>query len=279
MTVSQYENSRARGNPVNLYLFTYGQLANAYYAYTDAEQPISYLGKTYQPLPIDRDQLNASGSLDKTALKIRVPRGCDVSELFRIYPPNQVVTLVISQGHLTDAVPQFLVVWTGRTISRDVQGDTTEFTCEPIATSLRRSGLRRNYQYGCPHALYGDRCKANKGAARVQSPLISFGSSNLTFNNNWFLPFAESHFIGGLAEWVNNQNGEREIRTILKITAGVTLELSGIVRGLSAGQTIDLFKGCARTMAGCNTHNNIQNFGGQPWIPTKNPISGISPFG
>jgi hypothetical protein len=277
MTVDQYENSRSRGEPINLYLFTYGQLPNAYYGYTDCEHQISYLGKTYNPIPIDRDKLTSSGTLDKTAFRMRLPRGLPISDLFRVYPPNQVVTLVLMQGHANDAVPQYLVCWTGRVVSSDIKGDQIEFTCEPVATSMRRSGLRRNYQYGCSHALYGPRCNANKAAAQVIQAVVSATAYSVTLPNNWFSPFQESHFLGGLAEWVNTDTGEREIRTILKIT-GTVIDLSGIVRGLGSGGSIELFKGCDRTMAGCNTHNNIHNFGGQPWIPTKNPIVGPSPF-
>lgn len=278
MTVNQYEQSRSRGNPVNLYEFTYGQLANAYYGYTDAEQQIVHLGKTYIPIPIDRDKLASSGTLDKTAFRVRLPRGLPIADLFRVYPPNQVVTLIVRQGHYNDAIPEYLVCWSGRVMSCDIKGDEFEFTCEPVATSMRRSGLRRNYQYSCPHALYGNMCNANKAAAKVTAIITSATAYAVVLPNNWFVPFAESNFLGGLAEWVNTDNGEREIRTILAITAGTTLQLSGIVRGIGSGGSIDLFKGCARTMAGCNTHNNIHNFGGQPWIPTKNPIVGPSPF-
>lgn len=278
MSVNNYENSKSRGNPVNLYEFTYGQLANAYYGYTDAEQQIEYLGKSYVPIPIDRDKLSSSGTLDKTAFRLRVPRSLPIAELFRVYPPNQVVTLILRQGHYSDPVPEYLVCWAGRVISCDIKGDELEFTCEPVATSMRRSGLRRNYQYGCPHALYGNMCNASKAAAKVTRAAVSVSSYAITLPNNWFNPFAENHFIGGLAEWINEDNGEREIRTILKITAGVTVELSGVVRGISSGGSIELFKGCARNMEGCNTHDNIHNFGGHPWIPTKNPIVGPSPF-
>lgn len=277
MTVNQYEQSRSRGQPVNLYLFTYGQLPNAYYGYTDAEQPITHDSKIYRPIPIDRDKLTSSGTLDKSAFKIRLPKGLAISELFRVYPPSQVVTMVLRQGHISDVLPEYLVAWSGRVVSGSVKGNETEFTCEPIATSMRRSGLRRNYQYGCPHALYGNQCRAVKGTAKVISSVVSAASYKVTLPNSWFAPFAEANFIGGLAEWTNNVSGEKEIRTILKIS-GTTIDLGGIVRGLTAGDSIDLFKGCSRTMAGCNTHNNINNFGGQPWIPTKNPIVGPSPF-
>ena len=278
MTVNQYEQSRSRGRPVNLFLFTYGQLPNAYYGYTDAEQPITYLDKIYKPIPIDRDKFTSSGSMDKSAFKVRLPRGLAISDLFRVYPPSQVVTLVVRQGHLGDVVPEYLVAWSGRVVSGNVKGNETEFTSEAIVTSMRRSGLRRNYQYGCPHALYGNQCRANKAAAKVVSTVVSASSYKIILPNNWFLPFAEANFIGGLAEWNNAVTGEREMRTILKINGGTVLDLGGVVRGLPNGNSIDLFKGCSHTMAGCNTHNNINNFGGQPWIPTKNPIVGPSPF-
>lgn len=278
MAVETFEQSRQLGKPFNLYLFRFGTEPNSFFAYTDAENPIldPTDGKTYVPVPIDRDAINSTGTLDKATINIYLPQNSQLSELFRVYPPSRVVTLVVKQGHINDPDEQYLVVWTGRVISRDVKENVCSLVCEPVATSMRRSGLRRNYQFGCPHVLYGDQCKASKALATTNTTLVSFDRSEITLPDLWNSGEPLTNFLGGLAEWDNG--GETESRTILRIITDTILSLSGPVRGIANGGAIKIIKGCDHTMVGCNDHNNINNFGGQPWIPTKNPIGGISPY-
>src|SRR5690606_25380278 len=144
-----------------------------FYAYTDAETAVVFEGITYVPIPISRSAVKASGTLDKSALKVSVPINAEIAELFRIYPPAQVVTLVIRQGHIGDPDSEFLVHWSGRVLSTERKDSECEFSCEPIATSMRRTGLRRHYQIGCPHVLYGPRCRASKALATTVAEALT----------------------------------------------------------------------------------------------------------
>jgi hypothetical protein len=278
MSVDPYERSRFRGEPINLYLFRYGTTPGSYYAYTDAEQQTTdpLTGIVYKPIPIDRGAVTASGNLDKATISINVPRDSEISELFRIYPPTQVVSIVIKQGHIDDPEEQYLVVWSGRVISRDVTDNETTLTCEPIATALRRPRLRRNYQLGCPHVLYGPQCKASRPAATVTTTVEAASGNEVTLPSDWNGAEPLANYIGGLAEW--NFDGNVELRTILRVKDEQILVLSGPVRFLAEDDPIKVSKGCSHNMDGCNTHSNILNYGGQPWIPTKNPIGTTSTF-
>lgn len=277
MALQDHEESRHHGEPVNLYFYTYGVSPNAYFAYNDGEEIITIEGKDFLPVPMDRSPINTDGTLDKSALTIRCARDLPVSELFRVYPPSQVVTLVIRQGHVNDPDEQFLVIWSGRVMSRNIKGDECEFSCEPISASMRRSGLRRNYQFGCPHALYGPQCNASKAAATFTQSVISVNNNEVTLADGWNGGEPLDHFYAGIVEYI--YQGETFIRTILNVEFEKVIILAGPAIGLESGDSIDVIKGCDHTMVGCNDHNNIHNFGGQPWIPTKNPITGMSPYG
>lgn len=276
MSFEDFEGSRTRGEPVDLYLFQYGPGAGDYYGYTDAEEEITVAGKTYLPKPIDRDAVKASGTLDKQALTIRGARDLTVAELFRVYPPTQIVTLVIKQGHIGDPDNEFLVIWSGRVLSCKFEHSECSLTCEPIATSMKRAGLRRHYQYGCAHALYmGDAtggCRANKAAATVATTVSAIGSATLTLAVGWNGGFPPEKFLGGMVEWLNA--GATERRTILKVNAATNVvTLSGMIRGLIVGGAVDAVLGCNHQMDDCkDLHDNINDYGGQPWIPTKSPF-------
>jgi hypothetical protein len=243
-----------------------------YFGYTDAEQEIVLDNITYAPIPIMRDPISASGTLDKSRLSLRMKRDVEFAELFRVYPPTQPVVLIILQGHLSDPddPDEFLVCWTGRVLSVGREGDECVVSCEPISSSLRRPGLRRHYQLGCPHVLYGDQCRANKAAATTAGVVASISGTYVTLNPGWNGLFSASDFIEGTMEWTVESGIER--RKILSIS-GNTLLLSGLIRDLLVGGGVSTVLGCNHQTSHCSgLHNNILNFGGCPWIPTKNPI-------
>lgn len=276
MSFSVFETSRHKGQPVTLYLFIYGgeeddSPSPTVFAYTDCEREITFDGFTYEPIPVMRDNVVASGTLDKSTLTVRMPRGIEMSELFRVYPPTQVVTLIIRQGHIGDSPLDFLVVWSGRVLSVGREGEECLVSCEPVSSSLRRPGLRRHYQLGCPHVLYGNQCQANRAAATVAGTVASISGTSATLSPGWSGAFDPTKFLEGMVEWTNATGGV-EKRKILSIS-GNTLRLSGLLRDLSASDAVNVILGCNHQMTDCEfIHNNIFNFGGCPWIPTKNPI-------
>lgn len=273
MTYGNIEDSRYLGQPVDLLFFRYGTAGNAYFAYTDSEEPVDFDGVTYAPIPLDRDIFQASGTLDKSDFKVRVPINSGVADLFRVYPPGQVVNLTVRQGHLSDPDAQFLVIWTGRVVQSNREGDSVvELTCQPVSTSLRRSGLRRNYQLSCPHLLYGGQCKASQVAGTISSPITSSAGNEILMPLGWNGAYDPAKFVGGMAIWSTVPGAER--RTILRVENTVRLKLTGPTTGLLPLQTIEVVLGCNHQMDDClDLHNNIHNFGGQFAIPITNPIN------
>lgn len=275
MSFSDIEESRFKGRPANLFLIRYGQSPNSYYAYTDATKEVVDDGIVYRPISLQRGNIVVKGNMDKAALEVRMSVTLEVAELFRVYPPSQVVTLTIMQGHLNDPDGQFMVIWAGKIISAKRETPELILTCEPVRTSMKRTGLRRNYQFSCPHVLYGEWCRADKSAATTSGIVASMSGTKITMIPGWAARPPEE-YLGGTVEWINNA-GDREFRTIIRVATNV-LTLSGALRDLIVGQTVYTIRGCSRDMAGCNSHANIQNFGGCPFIPMKNPVGRVNQF-
>jgi len=213
MSFGSRENSRSLGSPDTLYRFT---VFTDVYAYTDAEEPITFNGISYMPLAIDRDSVSTSGSLDKSQIKINVPHDCEVAELFRVFPPSEVVGVTIFQGHYGDPDSEFLAIYSGRVVSAPREGSEASLACEPINTSMRRPGLRQRYQYGCPHALYGPQCRADRNQFTWTRQVIAISGAQLTMEPGWENGSGQSaiKFIGGLFEFT--RSGRSELRTILR---------------------------------------------------------------
>jgi hypothetical protein len=285
MAFADKETSRYSGQPVELYLFRYGSQAGSYYAYTNAENDITFNDgdgdKVYKAVPISRESVKSSGTLDKSALSLRAAKDLSMSEIFRDYPPAAVVTLTIRQGHLDDPDNEFLVAWAGRVLSYERDGSERVMSAEPVSTSLRRSGLRRFYQIPCPHYLYGPDCRASRAAATVTGTVTAVSGYDVTLAPGWNAHSAEKYRQGEFS-WTSAA-GETVTRMILK-TSGNTLTLAGALLDLAVGDTVNVTLGCNHQtsptgdgVGDCtNLHNNGQNYGGCKWIPTKNPIKSAS---
>lgn len=277
MTFAAKETSRSKGKPVSLYHFQYGEAADKYYGYTDAEKTIVHMGLVFVPIPIIMGAVKASGTLDRQSIEVRTPQNAELARRYAVTPPSQEITLVVWQGHLDGEDTQFLVTWTGRVLGHKRTGNEAAYTVESIATSLRRSILRRHYMLGCPHVLYGPQCKADKEAATVMKTVLSVSRSVVTLATNWVADPLKPKYLFGLASWTT-ADSDLESASILKLKGASNhqLVLDTIPTGLLAGMTISLSLGCNK-LAGLEDdcivlHDNIHNFGGQPWIPTKNPI-------
>lgn len=276
--LADFITSRLLGSPIELYQFSYGPRPQDAHRYTDWETAIVYAGETYSPLPIKRGETSNAGTLDKTVLDITMPHLAKVAQMFRVHPPGGTIGLTIFQGQSRDPDAQFVAFWVGRVISVGFEGIEAKVSCEPISTSFRRTGLRRNYQYMCPHVLYGPQCKASKVAATTVATVGTVTGRQVTLVSAVVSP---ELYLGGMLQWVT-PNGLTEARTILgaSIVGGNTsFRLTGLAVGLSPGQSVDVIKGCGHTITACQTtHDNANNFGGHPWIPMKNPIGNVSPY-
>lgn len=284
----ELSDSREHAAPVNLLLFRYGSAALSVFGYTDAEQAITKDGVIYEPVPVDAGSITASGTLDRKALELKVPSRTGIAALYLAYPPSYPISLTIFRGQMNEAgTREYRSIWVGRVLNGKHEGDGSHWcalTCEPIATSLRRTALRRCFQFLCPHVLYGLNCKANKGAATFTVIPAVIGGNTIGLDAGWAPDSLLPGFSNGVIEWTT-ANGNVEIRSILDIEvpgdgADHTLHMTGPTTGLVA-QSVRISLGCNHQMSHCNDlHSNIQNFGGQPWIPGQNPIGGaVNTFG
>jgi hypothetical protein len=281
MTLAAYDASRNLGEPIELYYFRYGVDAAAFHAHTDSEKPFTYAGVTYDPQPLKRGKVSSSQSLDKSVMTIQTSLSSPIAELFRVYPPSEVVTIVIRRGHVGDPDEDFGVVFTGRVQQCTRDGRQAELSCVPASTSIRRSGLRRHYQLTCPHVLYDQddgSCKASKAAGTI-SPVVVQTVQYLTFTLPvaWAGALDTKSFVGGMVEWAGPNGTER--RSIIRVsTDGLTITLNGPTSGLVDLASVAMVLGCPHNLAGCESlHNNILNYGGMPYIPSENPIKS-NPF-
>lgn len=288
MTFETYETSRTKGEKITLYHFYY--VNGEQYHYTDAEKDVelSTVAGVFTPQPIQHSNVTSSGTLDKANLEIRMPRTAALAEAFRVYPPSEVVNVTIREVHKNDPAGEALVIWTGRVLSAEWNGNEIKFSCEPISTSLKRSGLRRHYQLGCPHQLYGPQCLASKLMATTPPiEIVEVAGATIRLPSGWIpaewspAKKVAAKFVGGMMVWeLASGSGPITLkRTVLQVNGGTNVVISGIPTGLFSGSKVQMILGCNHQMSDCqDLHSNIKHYGGQPWIPLVSPFGYVNQY-
>lgn len=267
MTFNTFETSIASGEPILLYDFSIG---TAHWRYTTADRPITYQSNPFAAAPITRTAPVQSSDIRQQIMRVTCPRDIGLAQIFAQYPPAGDVLLTVTALHYTDPDQQGIVDWVGRITGVTWSGSTVEFACEPVYTSVQTMGLRRRWGLNCPHVLYGVQCTLNPALFKVTAPIQAV--SGYTITGAGFVPPSGLSFVGGYIEW-DSGSGYLERRTIDSVS-GTTLTLAYTSPQLIPGLSIALYPGCNRTTTNCNAFGNILNYGGQPNIPTHNPMDG-----
>ena len=86
MTYITEENSANSGRPIELYRFSIGVVTHLF---TSADANFTVGLETYIADTISRDQLDFTGELNRSGVKISTPRNSLIANLFRVVPPDQ----------------------------------------------------------------------------------------------------------------------------------------------------------------------------------------------
>lgn len=281
MSFARIEDSVEHGSPIILYEFRVGPRDADVLRYTDADEDVFHEEQRWVKETISMSEIQQDGSLNKAHVTVTVPQTNEIVKLYTYYPPSYVVTIRVLQGNFSDPDREFKQIFSGRVLSSLMQGVQGQLTCEPASTSLKRVGLRRNYQRQCPLVLYGTGVGQCNAVRKPVSCSVESASGNIfrVIPSSPLSPGPEA-FAGGVAEWINSEHGRTEIRAILGVSmegSVAVVRTAGPIHG--PGATVTIVKGCAHTEEACaQWHNNIVNYGGQVWIPIKSPFGNITEF-
>lgn len=266
MSFDTRERSADDGRPVELFTFARDYQT---WRYTSADRDVTADSQIFLARAITRSEIEASGENARNSISITAPRDLEVAELYRVASPTLAVTCVVQQYHEGDG--QIFTLWTGRILSVNFEGLTARISLEPALTSIRRVGLRRLYQRQCPHVLYSEACGANREAFRVDGSVDAVAGLVVSVPEADAQP--DGAFAGGYIEW-EIALGIAERRFITDHT-GAALTLTAPPQGLAVGAAVKLYPGCDHTIATCAAKfSNTLNYGGFPYMPTKNPFGG-----
>lgn len=265
MSYAARETSTHDASPVELYEFRRGTTV---WRYTTAAVDITYGGYIYYAVPLRRSSIEQTAEVGRSRLRVTLPRDADLVREYVAAPPAEVVTLTVYRQHR--GVAETVVIWMGRVLNVEWRDAAAEIVCEPVYTSLHRTGLRRLYQRNCPHVLYGVACGVSAVAYRVLGSVASAAGNVINVAAAGSLP--NGYFAGGYLSWVTHVGTQDKRMITAHISTALTL--TAVPVGLSVGQEVSLYPGCDHTLATCHGRfANSANYGGFPAIPQKNPFA------
>lgn len=248
---------------IELYAF---ESASASFYLTPHEFAVDLHGQRYQSLPIGRSALSLGAEATKTALHLRLPPDhALVGHLLASALSGEVTAVRLSVAQLPQAFWQGSGTrWLGRVLGVEVADDTAQVACESAQVSLKRIGLRRLYSRQCTHVLYSDACGAQPVS---QSATVQSVAGRRVVLAGGTPPTLLAALPGGLLQLAS---GARHMIVGVD-SAGVEL-LAPLL--LPAGAVVQLVAGCDHSTATCAARfNNLNNYGGFPFLPNKNPFS------
>lgn len=261
MSYTAREQSDYSGHPLELYRFTMG---DRLWLYTSADHEVAYGDESYQPGYIKRSGFTKGGDARKSSIEIEVSASNDLALVFRTGWLPALMVMTIYRHHYEDA--EFSVLWKGRITGCKWAGSVATLTSESVFTLFQRAGLRRMYQVGCPHVLYGSACGLHEATWKVAATVDAVGGTEVTLTG--IAGYGDGYFLGGIFK------AGDELRLVTAHAGGV-ITLVDAMDGLVEGDTVTLWPGCGRTVNACKSKfNNLDNYGGLPFLPSKNPFSG-----
>lgn len=270
MTHDAREKSHQDGEPVELYTFAREAVT---WRYTSSRESVTFFAQTYEAATLSRSQIEHTSDKGRNSIKITCARDFEIAELFRVTAPTDVITVTIHRLHIGET--EAAVAWQGRILNVDWSGASATMHCEPVSASLLRPGLRRIYSRQCPHVLYGSKCGLNKASFDV--PVTLSAVSGTTLTSATFALYSAGHFSGGFIEF-ENTDGTIERRFITG-HSGSAITVNIPLASLVAGSQITAYPGCDHNLTTCNDKfSNGLNYGGFPYVPSKNPFGGSSLF-
>ncbi len=278
MSYATIDVSVQDGTPEYRLLFEQGTNA---YRYTSRPEIISDGVNTWLPAAMKTTEVTQSSEMAKDPVSIRMPRDNALALTFVGGAPDDITFVTIFRSHIGDDVVQ--TYWKGRVSGFSISADEVEIVCENIFSSLRRSGLRARYQKGCRHALYSTRCGldiVNFGIDATATAVnglevtytLALDSNGAVTNSNGTVAIPAGYFTGGIMQAVD---GMRYISSHSTGTLTLMQASNFLAEAVAGGpQSIILYPGCSHAIADCrDKFDNLINFGGFPWIPSRNPFA------
>lgn len=263
MSFDAQERSPYGGKPKEFYRFS---RSASRWLYTSADQSETIATELYLPAPIKRNEPSMDKETKHSTLTLTVPRDFPVAQLFRSYSPGSSIWLTVLRLQRGDTGTW--LAWKGKVRGASWNGSVATLTCDPLDKAGSRLALRRSFGSTCDHDLYSqgsNRCQVLRASFTIGATIEAIVGD--TLKSAAFATKPDGWWVGGDVIVATGDDA----RMVIAHT-GDTITLLSAFEGLSVGDALAISAGCDHSFATCGSKfSNTVNFGGWPFVPTKNP--------
>lgn len=264
-TFDLLESSVESSRPIELFKITLG---SQIYRYTSSEDTITVAGQDYVPEAISRSAVEQGSDSSDRTITISLPSDNSFASLYINIVPGERAEVDIYR-YQRDEVPTLatqvlLFKGTVQSVKFPNDGSFADISVRSIETALNRTVPKFTYMSMCNHILYDANCGANP-ASFSHTGLVSVESgADITVVG---LAASGHSFAGGFVRPV----GTVDFRVVLAQSGDILTLMLPFAEPV-LGSDVVAFAGCNHLAEGhCSTvFDNVANFGGFPFVPTRN---------
>lgn len=235
------------------------EVHNEVWRYTSHQNDVLYDGMNWSAHAIERGNgIEQSDNPLRADTAFEVAAGSDLANL-ALNPPLNVapkITILRSEDGR-----QFYTVFAGRIMAGVWNDGFVSVELEAVHTELQITGLTETVTPQCRYSLGSRKCGHIESARTVTVTAVDGNLVTLTESlpleyNYGRLKHGHNH------HYIDTQPNVKTLRLLHPAT-------------FTAGDQVEVNRGCDRTLATCHSRfNNAINFGGAVNLPTKNPYIG-----
>lgn len=268
MSFDTREKSVSSGEPVYCFRF---EMSGTIWRMTSADSrfSIDVLSEGLQPFTpgvISAGEIEYSGENEQGSVEIRLERSHPIALLSAAGAPIRPVIVQIWALHAGET--EIKPVFDGEISSVSFEDVDAVLACESVFAVLKRRVPTVPYQTRCPWPLYSaaPKCGLNELDFEDSGTVTAFSGATVTAAIFGTRP--DGRYVSGKMKLTNG-----DLRYIVK-HVGTLVTLRSSFPALSIGTTFKAYRGCKHTETDCtNEFSNIIHFGGDPRIPSRNPLS------
>lgn len=243
-----------------MYKIRYGTTT---YRYTSYHDNVTFLNQTYTAIPIKRGGLMYDDKFSAVTMNLDLAIN-DWTKAYIANQPIEPVTVIVYRALQSD-LSDYEIIFSGRVADVITEDYEARIQCVARSEYLEKVIPDIIYQSYCNHDVYDDGCGLNWINWRVEGTITDITGSTITATE--WAAYAADYFKGGYVKFGS------DYRLVTTSTAGgvLTLQVPFDSR-LEVGSTTYAVPGCDGDPETCiNRFNNLTNFQGMPYIPSRNP--------
>jgi hypothetical protein len=228
--------------------------------YSSSENTLTFIGNDYIPSAITRTEISVE--LTNSEVRLDLPQDTYPFKYFVLNSPSSEVEVTIydfSSGFeiFSGIVTQVVFNRTKKQVTAILKRREAFFDSEVPY---------RTYGTSCSFILYDGQCGVSEPANTLSTTLFNISQNRDSITSPALSTVVSGTFLGGA---VTTDLGET---AYIISHIGDTITLDTVL--LDIPTVVSFSKGCDKSLSQCETKfNNLANFGGFPFTPTKNPVT------